>query len=274
MEINNDFLNSFEALSLFLRDKYSKIFLILAPPRTASTALARCFWEIPQIRFYSHEPYENCYYEKVSEKQAFRNLINPIDLNSQYKPKDIENSSWLIIKEMPYQVGIDEKFDHLLSLITEPIVVLIRDPRLNIMSRISKRKETKQEIYFPLIETGWEFLNIQIGKMQQAGKDFFIIDSNDFRERTQEIIEKIMKRFGIYLEVSNLLNWIPNPNIELDNLNGRHSHLHRRVLSSNSVIKPSEDMPKIEDFPDYFKNHVLYALSIYKSLRGSRYFIS
>lgn len=270
----SDLLNSFEEFSSFLRHKHERIFLIIAPPRTASTALARCFWEIPQIRFYSHEPYETCYYERKPETEAFKNLTNPIDLGTKYKAKNNNENSWLLIKEMPYQVGIDEKFNHLLSLVTEPIIVLIRDPRLNIMSRIKKRKEAQQEVYFPLIETGWEFLNVQLRIMKENDKDFFILDSTDFRERTPEIIKKMMKKFRVFLDPVSLLDWIPNPNIELDNLNGRHRHLYKRVLSSNSIVKPYEEMPEINDFPDYFKNHVLDALKIYQSLRSSEYFIS
>lgn len=129
------------------------------------------------------------------------------------------------------------------------------------MSRIKKRKEARQEVNFPLIETGWEFLNIQLRIMKENDKDFFILDSTDFREKTQEIIEKMMERFGISVEPDSLLDWIPNPtNIELDNLNGKHSHLYKRVLASNSVIKPCEEIPEINDFPDYFKDHVLGAL--------------
>lgn len=55
-----------------------------------------------KIRFYSHEPYETCYYKGEPKIEAFKNLINSINLGTKYKAKNNDESSWLLIKEMVY----------------------------------------------------------------------------------------------------------------------------------------------------------------------------
>jgi len=70
-----------------LKSKYSTIRLIISPPRCASTALARTFWEHPDIRFYAHEPFETTYYRKSPLADALQMIDEPINLEEKYSKK-------------------------------------------------------------------------------------------------------------------------------------------------------------------------------------------
>jgi len=122
----------------------------MSPPRCCSTALARVFWEQPSVRYYSHEPFEEVYYRGRELNHAIGRLQDPLDLCTVYK--DQGTSSGFVIKEMPYQIG--NCAESLLAIATKPVVFLIRDPRLSIQSRISKKSEVAQSILFPQTETG------------------------------------------------------------------------------------------------------------------------
>jgi hypothetical protein len=263
LENKENTLENFSRFRSLLKEKHEKIFLILAPPRTSSTALARCFWEIPEIRYYCHEPYEIIYYQKKPEIEAFYKIMSPIDLSKEYRNKKA-NSKWLLIKEMPYQVGVDDEFKRLIEIITEPVLILLRDPRLNIMSRIRKRMESNQEVYFPLIETGWFLIEKQLELLQNIGQKFYILDSSLTRNNSDIILPKLLSHLGI--KKYNLNIWYPADNINLDNLEGQHSHLYTNVLQSSQLNQEDKPIPQIDDFPDYFRNHVLECLNIYEKL--------
>ena len=118
-----------------LKKMFENIYVIVSPPRCSSTAFSRVFWEQPSIRYYSHEPFEVTYFDDATLDDVVEKLKHPLDLLpiKSYKPS--EQSSSLVIKEMPYQVG--SNFELLISLSEHPIMFLIRDPRLNVLSRIT-----------------------------------------------------------------------------------------------------------------------------------------
>jgi len=89
-----------------IREQYDEIFVIVSPPRCSSTAFARVFWEQPSIRYYAHEPFEGTYFMGQDLNYVIDNLRNPLDLRDikSYSFADLGRS--LVIKEMPYQVGV------------------------------------------------------------------------------------------------------------------------------------------------------------------------
>ena len=246
-----------------IQEKYRAIYVIVAPPRSSSTAFARVFWKQPSVRYYSHEPFEVTYFMRADLRQVVGKLKNPIDLWSDQKYAQAND---LVIKEMPYQVG--GHFDMLVSLATFPIVFLIRDPRLNIFSRIVKKREANQNRFFPLIESGWELLASQIKQCKEQGIPYMIVDSTDFRNHPAVIFEQVFER--LYLPFSiEMLSWQPRKDIDLDNLGGDHYHLYRKVLESTGIYPATEPIPAIEAFPitGGFRDHVRACLRIYDALR-------
>lgn len=246
-----------------LQAKHGKIAVIVSPPRCASTALARFFWHQPDFRYYAHEPYETVYYDDDTPSAIQSHLLSLIDLTEMYASRPIGNG--LIIKEMPYQVG--KHFNDLALLATMPLIFLIRDPRLNIKSRIDKRVQANQPVNFPFIETGWELINQQIKQCETANIDFVIVEATEMRNSPTKIFSQLSYQLGLPFS-AEMLHWRQAPQINLDNLGGKHRHLYERVLASSGIEAPTEPIPDITTFSveDGLRNHVLQALNIYNQL--------
>lgn len=249
----------------YLKGKYDSIRVIISPPRSASTALARLFWEHPDVRYYAHEPFEVTYYQNKSTTDALHLIDQPIDLSEQYKKGATQNKDGLVIKEMPYQVG--KNFLILASLTKFPIVFLLRDPRLNIYSRIQKKIEGGSSPVFPLQETGWELMLEQIQYCEQHNIPFSLVKADDYRSNPRKFAMQLMNKMGLQF-YPELLHWRPAETINLDNLAGPHSHLYLKVLASTGILPPTEEIPNIEEFPNEggIRDHVCYALEIYQQL--------
>jgi hypothetical protein len=245
---------------------YSKILIIISPPRSGSTALSRVFWEQPSIRYYAHEPFEIVFYEQRPVKEVLAKLKQPIDLGPLKRNPGPETEKGLVIKEMPYQVG--DYFAHLVSLTHKPVTFLIRDPRQSISSRMRKKIEVGQSPVFPNIETGWTLLAAQIEHCRKYTIPFTIVDSGEFRRYPETIFKRLFSRLGLPF-FPGMLKWKALPNFDLDNLDGHHTHLYQTVLGSKGVTKDSDPIPGLEYFPEKngFRRHVLDCLEIYHRLR-------
>jgi len=247
-----------------LRRRHRDIIVIVSPPRCSSTAFARVFWEHPDVRYYSHEPFEVAYYDDEGLAAVADKMEAPIDLGPLYKRTTAGSS--LVIKEMPYQVG--ERIDLLLDLATRPVVFLMRDPRQNIASRIRKKIEGGESPVYPSIESGWRLLKSQLGRARERGIEHILVDAGDFRSAPPAVFARVFAKLGLDFTPS-MLDWRPCEHIQLDNLDGRHDHLYRRVLAS-SGIQPPEEMPTLKEFPEgTVRDHVARSLEIYRGLRES-----
>ncbi|MFC1996576.1 hypothetical protein ACFLXI_03075 [Chloroflexota bacterium] len=261
METNlnvNAFLN--------LKKLYENIYVIISPPRCSSTAFSRVFWEQPSIRYYSHEPFEVTYYDGADLSEVIEKLKYPLDLCLIKDCQETKQSSGLVIKEMPYQVGIN--FELLISLSSHPIMFLIRDPRLNISSRITKKLEAGQNPNFPLIETGWEQIVEYVNFCQDHLIPYLVIDSTDFRNCPGDVFLQIFEIIQLPFS-SEMLSWRSSPNVNLDNLGGHHKHLYARVLESTGIEPATERIPQLEEISETngFRNHVKKCMKIYNTLR-------
>ncbi len=261
----NEQKNAFDRCCATLSRRHQQIVVIISPPRCSSTAFARVFWEHPKVRYYSHEPFEVTYYDHKGLDAVASKLEAPLDLSATYKgPSD---GDFLVIKEMPYQVGA--AIDRLLDLATLPVIFLIRDPRQNIESRIRKKIEGGESPRYPMIESGWRLLQSQVERARARGIDHILVDAADFRTAPVRVFGAVFGRLGLGF-TPKLLKWRPCEQIQLDNLDGRHSHLYRRVLASSGILPP-EPIPSVFDFPAEggVRDHVTRCLEIYRGLRES-----
>jgi hypothetical protein len=249
-----------------IKETYNEIYVIVAPPRTSSTAFARVFWEQPSIGYYSHEPFEETYYMGLALNHVLKNLLNPLDLQHIKNAQGDLRSKGLVIKEMPYQVW--HNFPQLASLATSPIVFLIRDPRLSIFSRMMKKKEVGDNVIFPLCETGWELLHAQIMYCKERHLPHLIVEVTDFRTHPEIIFKQLFEKLQLPFS-KRMLSWQSHANLDIDNLGGAHSHLYKRVLTSTGIEPATETIPPLEAFPttNGFREHVLRCLEIYETLR-------
>jgi hypothetical protein len=246
--------------------KHTHIFVIVSPPRCSSTALVRVFWEHPLISHYAHEPFEALYYWNQRLDEVFDRIKNPLDLRPLKRNPNNGVGNGIVIKEMPYQVG--PHFELLANLATAPIVFIIRDPRLNISSRMKMKMEVGDSPIFPHIESGWKLLESQIAFCQAAELPHLIVDSREFRNRPNVILKELFNR--MHLSYSNdLLLWKSHTAIDIDNLDGKHSHLYKQVLQSDGLLPDDGLIPSLESFSDLdgFYPHVIECLEIYQRLR-------
>lgn len=246
--------------------RFSRIYAIISPPRCSSTALARMFWEQPSVRYYSHEPFETTYYQGADLSAVVEALRQPLDLCIDYKPDT--GGRALVLKEMVYQVG--PRIDQLLALATAPVIFLIRDPRLNISSRVAKKVEGGTSPHFPTIETGWELLAKQVGRAEALGVPHLILDATDFRDHPERVFPALFKRLDLPYSPA-MLRWRTGAHLDLDNLGGPHRHLYRRVLQSRAIQPATEPVPTIASFAhnEALRAHVLSCMAIYRALQGS-----
>ncbi|KAA3664864.1 MAG: hypothetical protein DWQ04_03505 [Chloroflexi bacterium] len=250
---------------LALRQKYDNIYAIVSPPRCSSTAFSRVFWEHPAVRYYSHEPFEVTYYMNQDLQQVYQKMLQPLDLALVKKNMVEKMGNSLVMKEMPYQVG--KYFNLLAETAVKPIIFLIRDPRLNISSRIEKKEMVGDSYKFPLIETGWELIAKQIEYCRTQKIPHMIVDSSDFRNHPTTVFRKIFTRLGLPFS-EEMLTWQAT-DVEIDNLDGEHRHLYERVLSSKNLQPATEFVPTLDMFPsgNGFRSHLSDCIDIYRSLR-------
>ncbi len=249
-----------------LREKHGEIYVLVSPPRCCSTAFARVLWEHRSIRYYSHEPFEVTYYLGHGVSEVVERLRSPLDLGAITRCASPPSNGRLVIKEMPYQVG--ENFELLLSLATQPVTFLVRDPRLNIASRMAQKRVGGESEIFPLVETGWELLAEQIRFCRENGVPYALVDASDFRSHPRTVFEKVLAGLDLPFTES-LLKWDPCEQVALDNLGGRHDHLYLRVLASEGIEPPTEEPPDVHSFPAEggVRDHVHRCLDIYGVLR-------
>lgn len=252
---------AFEAV----RERYPEIYVVVSPPRCSSTAFSRVFWEHPSIRYYCHEPFEIAYYRDASVQQVAAQLATPLDLLPVKGHRPEPDAAALVVKEMPYQVGTH--FRLLAALTRHPIIFLLRDPRLNIASRIEKKLEVGDSPVFPEIETGWELLAAQIECCREREIDHLVVSADAFRNRPREVFPEIFASLGMSF-APEMLDWRACADVQIDNLGGDHSHLYRAVLSSTGLT-PEVDPPPIDWFPvaGGLQDHVARCVEIYRELQ-------
>ena len=252
-----------------LEERHDDIVVIVSPPRCSSTAVARLLWEHPSVRYYCHEPFEVTYYEGRGLDAVSRKLAEPLDLTDLTSRRPDPESNSLVIKEMPYQVG--DRFVLLAELATRPLLFLIRDPRLSIASRMRKRREVGDEPLFPEIETGWGLLARQIAEARRREIPHLIVDTGELRNEPEAVLPAVFSGLGLSYTPA-ILDWRACPEVELDNLAGRHRHLYRRVLESDGLQPALRRPPAIESFPapGGWRDHVEECLAIYRDLSMAR----
>ena len=124
---------------------------------------------------------------------------------------------------------------------------------------------------FPSIESGWELWRKQIEWCATHDIDHILVDSSDFRNQPEATLGEVCSKLDLPFTKSMLV-WQACPEVELDNLGGRHRHLYRRVLESDGLQPAVRQPPEIESFPEEegWREHVRECLAIYRDLSAAR----
>jgi hypothetical protein len=248
-----------------LRERHGEIYAIVAPPRTASTALARILWNHEQVGFYSHEPFEATWYEDAGPDRAAELLEAPVPVAQLGGRGD---GRALVVKEMTFQVG--DAFPLLATLATRPIVFLIRDPRLTIASRMRVLCRSGRPEAFPLRESGWEDLARQLAYVRREQIPHVVLDSSDLRRSPETIVPPLLERLGLPF-TPGLLRWEPSATTGLSSVSGAEDPFYQRVLDSRGLEPPAEEVPDLSHFPTAggFREHVVECVERYEELRAA-----
>lgn len=248
-----------------VKERHDEIVVIISPARSGSTPLSRVFWEHSAFRYYCHEPFEVTYFDGEPFETAIEKLEEATDLLPLKNKDNGAPGNGLIVKEMPYQVG--DNAPYLISLATRPIVFLLRDPLAAVHSRYRKKQEVGDKGTYPGIEMGLTLVENQIAHCKENDIPYVLIESADFRREPGKALGKLFERLDLEFSPA-LIDWRPLPDFDVDNLEGRHSHLYTRVLQSTG-IQPDNAPPRtLEDFPedDDFRKNVAHHAEIYKKL--------
>jgi len=248
------------ALAERLRERHGEVYVLLGPPRTASTAVSRILWNHPAVGFYAHEPFEPTWYEDAGVERAAELLDAPEPV-SALGGRGAGRA--LVVKEMTFQVG--DAFPLLAALATRPIVVLIRDPRLTIASRMKVLRKAGRPEVFPLRESGWEDLARQLHHMRREGIPHVVVDTSDLRSAPETVVPSLLARLGLEF-TPDLLTWQSSAATGLSAVSGAEDPFYRRVLDSKGIEPPAERLPDLADFPEPLRAHAAECVAQYEEL--------
>jgi hypothetical protein len=250
---------------------YDDVVLLLAPPRTASTALARVFWGHDAIAFYAHEPFDRSFHEGAPLGTAATAMLEPLDLRRVLGAPT--RRIGLLVKEMTFQVG--NAAAALMELATRPVVFLLRDPRLAIWSRMRMLGGGSEPAPFPPAETGWTALQEQVRHCRVNRIDHVLLDASDMRRAPHAVLGALFRRLGFEYSPA-LLSWRAVGVERLGGLGDAQRHWYRRILESSGLEPPVEPIPPLERFPEEhgLQEHVEWALDVYEELRRDRRFLT
>lgn len=238
-------------------------YVLVAPPRSASTALARLFWHHDDIRFYAHEPYGARFHDRAGSQSVDDALSRAADLDLTIGGKPA-GSKGLTIKEMSFQVGDD--FALLASRTTNPIVFNVRDPRLCMRSRMVMRERQGLSPLFPARESGWEDLERQIGWCREVGYPYRIVDSDSLRGTPGPVASALFRSLDLPFQPS-VLDWTP-ADPETVRVVAEQHHWYERVMESNGLEAATEPIPAVEFFPTTLglRAHVVWSCEIFQRM--------
>ena len=245
-------------------------YVIVAPPRSASTALARILWQHRAVRFYAHEPYGAVYHEGAPPATAEEALREPVDLDETVGGKSAE-ATGLVVKEMTFQVG--RCFPDLAAHTARPVVFNVRDPRLCIASRMEMRRRQGLPETFPLNESGWSDLEWQLSWCRERAVAYRVVDATELRRHPELVAPPLLESLGLDFDES-LLHWTPvRP--ETVRAVADQGAWYERVLSSKGLEREDELIPEVTSFPAElgFREHVEWCCGVYEALQRDAFLI-
>lgn len=243
-----------------VRERHGDVYVLVGPPRTASTAISRILWNHPAVGWYAHEPFEPTWYERAPMERAAELLDAPSPVAQLGGRGD---GRALVVKEMTFQVG--DAFPLLASLATRPIVFLIRDPRLTVASRMKVLRRSGRPEVFPPRESGWEDLARQLAYVRREAIPHVVVDSSDLRRAPETAVPALLEKLGLPF-APDLLAWSASAATGLSAVSGADDPFYQRVLDSRGIEPPAERIPDLTEFPEPLRAHVAECVVQYEEL--------
>jgi len=111
------------------------IYLIIAPPRTNSSMVEHALGNSPDVQHECHEPFLKARHDDFDPDHGYSQIYESIG-GEQFESSDTKTS--VVVKEMSHWIGKNDEYKRLATMVTGPIVVLIRNPLLAVESRIRR----------------------------------------------------------------------------------------------------------------------------------------
>lgn len=198
-----------------LASAYGTRVVLVSPPRTGSTAVARLLWQHRAITHHCHEPFEASYWGNQGADSVRNCLFNPMEISTGTRVRiaDVPRGSGLLVKEMSFQLSTTQ-LDMLMSLATAPPVFVMCDPRLSTTSRLRIVRELYGTETFPPFESGWQSLHEQLEFCNQRDIPYVLVDSDDLRADPAGMTAALTAAVGLP-SVTGLEHWLPRPGLRL-----------------------------------------------------------
>ncbi|MDS0139285.1 MULTISPECIES: hypothetical protein [unclassified Amycolatopsis] len=244
------------SIAVDLSRVYRHRLVLVSPPRTGSTPVARLLWQHPAIGFHCHEPYEARYWGGQGAESVATCLRNPMSIaGGQRVPlRQVPGGSGLLVKEMSFQLNEDQ-FAELAAVATAPIVFVLRDPRKSTVSRLRIVRELYDGDRFPAFESGWPSLATQVTWCRRNDVRYVLIDSDDLRAAPAGTSAALLSALGL-AESGPVHVWEPRPGLQLVSpevgtlmsaARTADDPFYRRVLASRGIEPPDHPEPEVED---------------------------
>ncbi|MBP2327306.1 hypothetical protein JOF56_007691 [Kibdelosporangium banguiense] len=246
-----------DELTKSVRAQFDPVLVVLSPPRSGSTALARAFWPHPAFRWYVHEPYDLFYHQDAGSRTVLDALRGPVEVGRS-------GANGLVVKEMTFQAG--RYAGELAAAATLPVAVALRDPRLAIESRMRQRQRAGRRPSFPHRESGWADLVAILEQLRANETRYVIVDTTRLRAEPEPTLMTLCELLGLPY-TADMLTWRDAEDVQLGQLADEQSHWYDRVLRSCGLQPPTEKVPDVEDFPPPMRTHVEECLEVYHDLR-------
>lgn len=250
-------------LSGEVRDRFDPILTIVSPPRCASTAVARSFWQHPRFRWYVHEPYDKLYHRGADHQSVEAALAEPLDAEETAGNPIRGRSKGIVIKEMTFQPG--RLLPELLTAATLPVVVALRDPRLSVWSRMRRLKRDGLPPSFPPSEAGWDDLEKALAYAGRHQIPYVVVEVTRLRSHPARLLPPLCERLGMSFDPA-MLSWPSLRDVSLGHLDADQRAWYERVLASTGFEPPTEPVPEIDDFPQEIRPHLREWMRIYSDV--------
>ena len=257
-------------------------YLIVSPPRSASTALARALFQHSAIGPYIHEP---C--DRFCHRQAAVSVVTETLVEGGLK-------RGALIKEMTFQWQRDQFYRVFFEASLKPIVFLLRDPFLTLESRLKRvaidireRDDTTSETQerlsraiaardfrdlhdvisdevFPVSYTGWNALEEQVVYCRSQGVPFLVVEAGEFRSEPEKVLRHLCDPWGLEFE-TGMVDWSSDGDFTTGQM-PEQANWYRRVLDSKGIQSPTETALSAECFPERFHDHLVDAQRLFENL--------
>jgi len=268
---------------------YLRLTLIISPPRTASTALARVLSLSPSCDLYIHEPFACDYNGDVVVREGTEIITREVERLKQKRHYSRSHPLNIVIKEMSQHLK-SQLFRRLYS-VCDRIILMIRSPHNQLsslmkmwknnpdddrfsLSRISPRDRdrfVKSDEYRLNFVSSWNLLQRYLRTLSNLekytpGNPCWIAVDGDLIRALPSMLKNVVNRVGFSYSECMVFGWKrsarKSSNTDNDNWVGR-------VMRSRKLHKLKRMTPLTEHFPESTHLQISKVMRIYLEFLSS-----